>query len=75
MNELPTEAPYSTRTGYVVGSRYSPDVGEHAGHVVRIVSTDTRLTDTPLATERQVRHVLARCETCLESWTFSGEVE
>lgn len=58
---------------YVVGKTYIPDQGEHEGHRIRIVSTDSVAVKTPLAVERQVRHVLVRCEVCGSSWTFGDE--
>lgn len=58
-------------TQYRVGETYDPGEGEHKGHTVRIVSTDTRVITLPGLPP--VKHVLARCETCLASWTFGDD--
>lgn len=56
---------------YVPGKTYRPDIGEHAGHLVRILSNDTRRVTLPGFPP--VRHVLVRCEDDLHSWTFGDD--
>lgn len=61
----------SAASRYKPGSSYKPDSGEHAGHVVRVLSNDTRRITLPGFPP--VRHVLVRCEECLSSWTFGED--
>jgi len=61
-------------SSYRRGQTWVPDRGDHEGHTVRVVSNDARqrtLKDT--LPDHVVRHVLVRCDDCLESWTFGED--
>lgn len=52
------------------GFLYSPDRGDHEGHVVEFVSGDAlrfNILGQPL------RSWLVRCRACRQSWTFAPE--
>lgn len=62
--------PWSLVRSSPAGTRYVPQEGEHAGHVVVLVSRDAlrfNILGEPL------RSWLVRCEKCLISWTFASE--
>lgn len=54
------------------GTEYRPDQGDHKGHLVRVLSNDTRRVTLPGLPP--VRHTLVRCQDCLASWTFGEDV-
>ena len=66
-DDLPPHPQYRDK----VGERWRPDEGDHAGHVMVLVSADTRVVTLPGFPP--VRHCLVRCETCLHSWTYGTE--
>lgn len=52
------------------GALYSPDCGEHSGHIVELLSRDGirhNIMREPL------QSWLVRCHDCLQSWTFPPE--
>lgn len=65
---LPTGVGPNAEPGFL----YSPTVGQHAGHVVELVSRDGRSHTNCDCQGKQAAHRanLVRCLDCLDSWAY-----